>query len=67
MLPVLLDTSAAAPAVTALGCVMSRMARLYRVWQDDGERAARLAQEQVLALPMRWVDASEALAQEWRA
>ena len=40
---------------------MSRMEVLYRVWKDEGERAGRLAHEQLLALPIRWVEASDAL------
>lgn len=57
----LLAASAAAPALTAVGCFMSRMEVLYRVWKDEGERAGRLAHEQLLALPMRWVEASDGL------
>ena len=40
---------------------MSRMEVLYRVWKDEGERSGRLAHEQLLALPIRWVEASDAL------
>ena len=57
----LLAASAAAPTMTALACFMSRMELLYRVWKDEGERAGRLAHAQVLALPLRWVEASDAL------
>lgn len=57
----LLAASALSPLPTALGCFMSRMEVLYRVWKDEGERAGRLAHEQLLALPIRWVEASDAL------
>jgi len=57
----LLEASAAAPVASAVACFMSRMEVLYRVWKDEGERAGRLAHEQLLALPIRWVEASDAL------
>jgi predicted nucleic acid-binding protein len=38
-----------------LGCFISLMEVLYRVWRDEGERAGRLAYEQCLSLPMAWV------------
>ena len=38
-------------------CFLSRMEVLYRVWKDEGERAGRLAYEQLKALPLRWVEA----------
>ena len=66
----LLTASALSPMPTALGCFMSRMEVLYRVWKDEGERAGRLAHEQLLALPIRWVEASDALllqAATWKA
>lgn len=34
---------------------------LYRVWKDEGERAGRLAYEQLKALPLSWVEPSEPL------
>ena len=40
---------------------MTRMEVLYRVWKDEGEQAGRLAHEQLLALPMRWVEPSDGL------
>ena len=44
-----------------LVCFMSRMELLYRVWKDEDERRARLADAQVQALPIQWVPASDAL------
>lgn len=57
----LLVDSAKGPAPSCLACFMSRMEVLYRVWRDEGERSGRLAHEQLLALPIRWVEASDAL------
>jgi hypothetical protein len=38
-----------------LGCFMTLVEMLYRVWMDEGEHAGRLAHEQCLALPIEWV------------
>ena len=38
-----------------LGCFVSLMELLYRVWRDESEVAGRLAYEQCLALPIEWV------------
>ena len=57
----LLVDSAKVPARSCLACFMSRMEVLYRVWKDEGEHCGRLAHEQLLALPIRWVEASDAL------
>ena len=38
-----------------LGCFMTLMELLYRVWKDEGETAGRLAYEQAQALPITWV------------
>ena len=46
-----------------LGCFISLMEVLYRVWKDEGEPAGRLAYEQCLALPMEWVHESPELLQ----
>ncbi len=46
---------------SCLVCFMSRMELLYRVWKDEGERAARLADAQLRSLPLDWVAASDAL------
>ena len=43
-------------------CFLTRMEVLYRVWKDEGERAGRLAYEQLKALPLQWVEASDVLA-----
>lgn len=45
-------------------CFLSRMEVLYRVWKDEDERAARLAYEQLQALPLTWIEASEPLLLE---
>ena len=45
-------------------CFMSRMEVLYRVWKDEDERAGRLAYEQLKALPLHWVEASEPLLEQ---
>lgn len=42
-------------------CFLSRMEVLYRVWKDEGERAGRLAYEQLRALPLDWIEASDPL------
>ncbi|CAK6696802.1 PIN domain-containing protein [Synechococcus sp. CBW1107] len=44
-------------------CFLSRMEVLYRVWKDEDERAGRLAYEQLKALPLHWLEASEPLLQ----
>jgi predicted nucleic acid-binding protein len=38
-----------------LGCFITPMEVLYRVWRDEGETAGRLAYEQCLALPIEWI------------
>lgn len=45
-------------------CFMSRMEVLYRVWKDEGERNARLADAQLQSLPARWVPASDPLLEQ---
>ena len=45
-------------------CFISRMEVLYRVWKDEGEREARLADAQLLSLPIRWVSCSDALLEQ---
>jgi predicted nucleic acid-binding protein len=45
-------------------CFLSRMEVLYRVWKDDNERAGRLAYEQLKALPIHWIEASEPLLEQ---
>ncbi|MFM7676400.1 MAG: PIN domain-containing protein [Synechococcus sp.] len=47
--------------IRCLACFISRMEVLYRVWKDEGERAGRLAYEQVRALPIDWLECSEPL------
>jgi len=42
-------------------CFLTRMEVLYRVWKDEDERACRLAYEQLKALPLLWIEASEPL------
>jgi predicted nucleic acid-binding protein len=45
-------------------CFLTRMEVLYRVWKDEGERAGRLAYEQLKALPLHWVEPSEPLLEQ---
>ena len=45
-------------------CFLSRMEVLYRIWKDEDERAGRLAYEQLKALPLHWVEASEPLLEQ---
>ena len=45
-------------------CFLSRMEVLYRVWKDEDERAGRLAYEQLKALPLHWIEASEPLLEQ---
>jgi predicted nucleic acid-binding protein len=52
---------ALAQAEHCYACFLSRMELLYRIWKDEHERAGRLAYEQLKALPLRWVEASEPL------
>ena len=42
-------------------CFLTRMEVLYRVSKDEGESAGRLAYEQLKALPLQWIEASEPL------
>ena len=44
-----------------VACFITRMEVLYRVWKDEGERAGRLAYEQLQALPIDWLEATEPL------
>ena len=45
-------------------CFITRMEVLYRVWKDEGERAGRLAYEQLQSLPIQWVDQTDPLLLE---
>jgi ribonuclease VapC len=47
--------------VRCTACFITRMEVLYRVWKDEGERSGRLAYEQLQALPIDWLEASEPL------
>ena len=42
-------------------CFLSRMEVLYRVWKDEGERSAHLADAQLQSLPLAWVSCSDQL------
>lgn len=44
-----------------LGCFISLMEVLYRVWKDEGEHEGRLAYAQCLSLPITWVHESAGL------
>lgn len=48
-------------AASCFACFMTRMEVLYRVWRDEGELAGKLALQQCQALPIRWVEAEEAI------
>ena len=41
--------------VQCIGCFMTLMEILYRVWKDQDERYGRLAYEQSLSLPITWI------------
>ncbi len=60
----LLQNSVGVGSPRCFACFMTRMELLYRVWKDEGEQAGRLADEQLLALPMGWVDATDGLLQQ---
>jgi predicted nucleic acid-binding protein len=47
-----------------LVCFMSRMEILYRVWKDESERHARLADAQLQSLPITWVPCTDALLEQ---
>ena len=47
--------------VRCTACFITRMEVLSRVWTDEGERSGRLAYEQLQALPIDWLEASEPL------
>jgi predicted nucleic acid-binding protein len=49
------------PAVECYACFMTRMEVLYRVWKDENEVAGKLALQQCLALPLKWIEASDEL------
>lgn len=44
-----------------LGCFITLMEVLYRVWKDEGESSGRVAYEQCLSLPIEWVHESKEL------
>jgi predicted nucleic acid-binding protein len=44
-----------------MGCFMSQMEVLYRVWKDEGETAGKLAYEMLQSLPVEWVHESREL------
>jgi predicted nucleic acid-binding protein len=44
-----------------LGCFISLMEVLYRVWKDESEDDGRFAYQQCLSLPITWVHESEPL------
>lgn len=50
--------------VETLGCFMTLMEVLYRVWQDEGESDARLAYEQCQSLPVTWIRESPELLEK---
>ncbi len=44
-----------------LGCFITLMEVLYRVWKDEGEPNGRVAYEQCLSLPIEWLHESKEL------
>ena len=47
--------------IRCTACFITRMEVLYRIWKDEGERQGRLAYEQLQALPINWLEATEPL------
>ena len=47
--------------VQCMGCFMSLMEVLHRVWRDESEKEGRLAYAQCLALPIVWIHESRSL------
>ncbi len=47
-----------------LGCFMSLMEVLYRVWKDESRQEGRLAYQQCLSLPIEWVHEYGALLEK---
>ena len=63
-------TQASAGQASVFACFMTLVEVHYRVWKDEGERAGLLARQQVLELPLTWVDQSAELmllAAKWKA
>lgn len=52
--------SAQGGASRCMGCPISRMEVLCRVWKDEGERNGRLADAQSRSLPIHWVPGGDA-------
>jgi predicted nucleic acid-binding protein len=47
--------------VRVYACFLSRFEVLYRVWKDEGETTGRQALAKIQALPIEWIEHSEAL------
>ena len=47
-----------------IGCFITLMEVLYRVWKDEDEPGARLAYQQCQSLPIRWVHENPALLEK---
>ena len=47
-----------------IGCFMSLMEVLYRVWKDESELEGRLAYQQCLSLPITWIYQHTALLEK---
>jgi predicted nucleic acid-binding protein len=43
---------------------MSRMELLYRIWKDEGEAKARLADAKLQSLPIAWVGCTDELLEQ---
>jgi predicted nucleic acid-binding protein len=46
------------------GCFMSLMEVFYRVWKDENEQEGRLAYQQCLSLPIKWIHENQALLEK---
>lgn len=47
-----------------LGCFITLMEMLYRVWKDEGEASGRFAYEQCKSLPVDWLHETEQLLEK---
>lgn len=57
-------TEAQQGVAICLGCFITLMEVLYRVWKDEDETAGRLAHEQCLSLPIDWIHESRGLLEK---
>ena len=57
-------TEAQQGTAVCLGCFITLMEVLYRVWKDEDETTGRFAYEQCLSLPMSWIHESPELLEK---